>query len=79
MAPGSGLPTTADDLRAAAARITETKKRVNLAQGWTRALDTLPPRLLESNGEGPHIDPMWLARQAVSRRRALLTPRGLPP
>jgi aldehyde:ferredoxin oxidoreductase len=59
----TGLPTTPDDLQLAAARIGEVKKRFNLAQGWTRALDTLPPRLLQPNGDGPHIDPAWLERQ----------------
>ncbi len=59
----TGLPTTADGLHAAGARITETKKRFNLAQGWTRALDTLPPRLLAPNGDGSHIGPEWLERQ----------------
>jgi aldehyde:ferredoxin oxidoreductase len=61
----TGLPTTPDDLHAAAARIAEVKKRFNLAQGWTRPLDTLPPRLLQvhADGEGPHIDPLWLERQ----------------
>ena len=51
--------------RAAGARITEVKKRFNLAQGWTRALDTLPPRLLqvEIDGDGRHIEPDWLERQ----------------
>jgi aldehyde:ferredoxin oxidoreductase len=43
------------------------KKRFNLAQGWTRALDTLPPRLLDlqvpSDGDGANIDPVWLDRQ----------------
>jgi aldehyde:ferredoxin oxidoreductase len=61
----TGLPTTADDLHAAGTRIAEVKKRVNLAQGWTRALDTLPPRLLHSqNGpDVPPIDASWLERQ----------------
>jgi aldehyde:ferredoxin oxidoreductase len=59
----TGLPTTPDDLRAAGGRINEVKKRFNLAQGWTRALDSLPPRLLEGNDEEPGIDPVWLARQ----------------
>jgi aldehyde:ferredoxin oxidoreductase len=58
----TGLTTTADDLRAAGARINEVKKRFNLAQGWTRALDTLPPRLLLDDGD-PRIDPVWLERQ----------------
>jgi aldehyde:ferredoxin oxidoreductase len=59
----TGLPTTADDLWAAGARIAAVKKRFNLAQGWTRALDTLPPRLLAADGDGPFIDPDWLTRQ----------------
>jgi aldehyde:ferredoxin oxidoreductase len=59
----TGLPTTADDLRAAGAGINETKKRFNVAQGWERGLDTLPPRLLEPNGDGSHIAPEWLERQ----------------
>jgi aldehyde:ferredoxin oxidoreductase len=59
----TGLPT---DLRAAAARIAEIKKRFNLAQGWTRALDTLPPRLFANDGEGPSIDPAWLDRQITA-------------
>jgi aldehyde:ferredoxin oxidoreductase len=61
----TGLPTTADDLRAAGAQINETKKRFNVAQGWTRALDTLPPRLLESNS-GSNIAPDWLDRQIAA-------------
>jgi aldehyde:ferredoxin oxidoreductase len=59
----TGLPTTVDDLHAAGGRIAEVKKRFNLAQGWTRALDTLPPRLLQTDGKEPHIDPAWLDRQ----------------
>jgi aldehyde:ferredoxin oxidoreductase len=63
----TGLATSADDLHQAGARIGEVKKRFNLAQGWTRALDTLPPRLLQpsssSNGEEANIDPAWLQRQ----------------
>jgi aldehyde:ferredoxin oxidoreductase len=61
----TGLPTTADDLHAAGTRIAEVKKRVNLAHGWTRTLDALPPRLLhaEDGSDGPHIDPVWLERQ----------------
>lgn len=62
----TGLPTTADDLRAASARINQIKKRFNMAQGWTRALDTLPPRLLQAGGEQPPIDPGWLERQIAA-------------
>jgi aldehyde:ferredoxin oxidoreductase len=43
------------------------KKRFNLAQGWTRALDTLPPRLLDvtslADDDHSQIDPVWLERQ----------------
>jgi aldehyde:ferredoxin oxidoreductase len=59
----TGLPTAPDDLLAAAARINEIKKRFNLAQGWTRELDTLPPRFFEVDGERPHIDRATLERQ----------------
>src|SRR5829696_3623468 len=61
----TGLATTPDDLHQAGARIGEVKKRFNLAQGWTRALDTLPPRLLQSSSDGDesNIDPAWLKRQ----------------
>lgn len=59
----TGLPTTAENLRRAASHINQVKKQVNLAHGWTRADDTLPPRLLQDAGEGPPIDPAWLERQ----------------
>jgi aldehyde:ferredoxin oxidoreductase len=59
----TGLPTTPDDLQRAASHINQVKKQVNLAHGWTRADDTLPPRLLQDAGEGPPIDPAWLRRQ----------------
>jgi aldehyde:ferredoxin oxidoreductase len=59
----TGLPTTPDDLMLAAAHINEIKKSVNLAQGWTRDLDTLPSRLFEDDGEQPHIDRGTLERQ----------------
>jgi len=59
----TGLLTTADDLHAAGARINAVKKAFNLAQGWTRALDTLPPRVLQPDSDGAHIDPVWLNRQ----------------
>jgi aldehyde:ferredoxin oxidoreductase len=64
----TGLATTADDLHQAGARIGEVKKRFNLAQGWTRALDTLPPRLLQSQSDdnGSNIDPLWLERQIAA-------------
>lgn len=61
----TGLPTTPDALRAAGARINEVKKRFNLSQGWTRDLDTLPPRLLGDPGAG-QIAPGWLDEQITA-------------
>ncbi|MGH2560301.1 MAG: aldehyde ferredoxin oxidoreductase family protein [Thermomicrobiales bacterium] len=50
----TGFPTTADDLRRAGERITNLKKRFNIRQGWTRADDTLPPRVLDGDGPLTH-------------------------
>jgi len=47
----TGCATTSDDLRRAGARINNLKKRFNISQGWTRADDKLPPRLLAGNGD----------------------------
>ena len=51
----TGLETSADDLRAAGARIVAEKKLFNQRQGWTRADDTLPPRL---RADVPDLDAM---------------------
>jgi aldehyde:ferredoxin oxidoreductase len=52
----TGMETTGDDLRRAGTSITGVKKRFNERMGWTRALDTLPPRLLgEDDGAGPGV------------------------
>jgi len=48
----TGLPMTADRLRLAGTRINTVKKMFNIAQGWTRADDTLPPRLLAREAGG---------------------------
>jgi aldehyde:ferredoxin oxidoreductase len=53
----TGRATTADDLRASAARITNLKKLFNIGQGWTRADDTLPSRVMD--GDGP-LTAAWL-------------------
>ncbi|MFN8593282.1 MAG: aldehyde ferredoxin oxidoreductase family protein [Thermomicrobiales bacterium] len=62
----TGFDTTADDLRAAGARIIDVKKRFNLSQGWTRDLDTLPPRLLHGDGSDATIDADWLDGQIAA-------------
>lgn len=62
----TGLPTTADDLRAAGERITNTKKLFNLAQGWTRADDTLPPRVLTDGDEPTLLSAPWLDRMIAA-------------
>lgn len=43
----TGWPTTADDLTQAGERINNLKKLFNIREGWTRADDTLPPRVLD--------------------------------
>jgi aldehyde:ferredoxin oxidoreductase len=53
----TGRVTTADDLQASAARITNLKKLFNIRQGWTRADDTLPPRVMD--GKSP-LTSAWL-------------------
>jgi len=42
----TGLPMTADDLKQAGERISNLKKAFNIREGWTRADDALPPRVL---------------------------------
>jgi aldehyde:ferredoxin oxidoreductase len=42
----TGWNTTADEMRATAARIITTKKQFNIRTGWTPAEDTLPKRIL---------------------------------
>ena len=57
----TGRPTTADDLRRAGERITTVKKLFNLRQGWTRADDTLPPRVLGEGDDQPtSLSRPWL-------------------
>jgi aldehyde:ferredoxin oxidoreductase len=42
----TGWPMTAEDLRQAGERINNLKKLFNIREGWRRADDTLPPRVL---------------------------------
>ena len=61
----TGLATTADDLCAGRRAHRRRQKAVQPAQGWTRAVDTLPPRLLarpERRLRTVHR-PDWLTRQ----------------
>lgn len=48
----TGLSMTAEELRLAGERINTVKKLFNIRQGWTRADDTLPPRLLSGEAGG---------------------------
>ena len=43
----TGLDFSADDLRRVGERVTNLKKSFNIREGWTRADDWLPPRLLQ--------------------------------
>ncbi|CAA9518384.1 MAG: Tungsten-containing aldehyde:ferredoxin oxidoreductase [uncultured Thermomicrobiales bacterium] len=57
----TGSPTTADDLLRSGERITNLKKGFNIAQGWTRTDDTLPPRVLSATPEAPtDLSRPWL-------------------
>ena len=60
----TGLPTTATDLHQAGERINNLKKLFNIRQGWTRADDTLPPRVLsDADGIAPTaLSQPWLDR-----------------
>ena len=49
----TGEPFTADDLWRAGERIVTVKRRFNERQGWSRALDTLPERLLRPTADAP--------------------------
>jgi aldehyde:ferredoxin oxidoreductase len=48
----TGWDVTADELRATARRIVNTRKRYNIREGWTPAEDTLPRRFLSEAIEG---------------------------
>nr|MBA2277285.1 aldehyde:ferredoxin oxidoreductase [Chloroflexia bacterium] len=43
----TGVPLSGDDLRRTGERVNTLKKVFNSRQGWTRADDTLPPRILD--------------------------------
>ena len=49
----TGMSMSADDLRLAGERINNLKKLFNVREGWVRADDTLPPRILDEDlGDG---------------------------
>ena len=43
----TGIPMTADELRQVATRVCNLKKAFNIREGWTKADDWMPPRVLE--------------------------------
>jgi aldehyde:ferredoxin oxidoreductase len=63
----TGRPTSADDLRLAGERVTTIKRLFNIRQGWTRADDTLPDRLLEGDDalSRPQLDALIATYYAV--------------
>jgi aldehyde:ferredoxin oxidoreductase len=66
----TGWDVSADELRATSRRVVSARKCVNLREGWTRAEDTLPSRLLDGTRPGDltrssldaSIDAYYLAR-----------------
>ena len=53
LAAVTGWDVTANELREVAARVVNARKLVNIREGWTRAEDTLPARLLRDAPESP--------------------------
>ena len=65
----TGLEVDGRTLRAAAQRGWETKRRINLRQGWTPEDDVMPARLFEPIADGPLIG-KTLDREALAAARA---------
>jgi aldehyde:ferredoxin oxidoreductase len=68
----TGLPVSADDLRASARTLHHLKKLFNQRQGWSAQEDVLPERFLHvENGTGAAIDPatFYSARSHYYRQR----------
>ena len=85
LASVTGWDVTADELRATAARIVTTKKRFNVREGWTRAEDTLPPRILDEAVAGVDGTEVRLTKDGLDRMIAAYyrargwSEGGLPP
>ena len=47
-------------------RITNLKKLFNIREGWTRADDTLPPRVLSDEGTPTELSRPWLERMIAA-------------
>jgi aldehyde:ferredoxin oxidoreductase len=61
----TGMPLTADDVRAAARRIMVLKKLFNQREGWTMAEDTLPARFFETPLPGGVAKGVKLSREGL--------------
>jgi len=81
----TGHETSADDLRLVGERVSNLKKMFNIREGWTRADDWLPPRILEDElptgvAVGQRVTPEELTLMIDSYYRARgWTPDGLVP
>ena len=81
----TGRDVSADDLRLLGERVSNLKKAFNVREGWTRADDWLPPRILEDElptgvAAGQRVTPAELALMIDSYYRARgWTPDGLIP
>ena len=63
----TGWDVTPEELRVAGERINNLKKLFNLREGWSRADDSLPPRILnEELGDGP-VKGVRLSKQDLDR------------
>lgn len=83
LAAVTGWEVTPDELRAAAVRVVNARKCLNVREGWTRAEDTLPARLLEpptDPGPRPPLSPARLEAQVSAYYETRgWTPGGVVP
>lgn len=75
----TGWDVSADELRATTRRIVSARKCLNVREGWTRAEDTLPPRLLDSESPSGLTRPTLDAMIDAYYRERGWTPDGLVP
>jgi aldehyde:ferredoxin oxidoreductase len=61
----TGWPMCADDLKLAGERINNLKKLFNIREGWSRADDTLPPRVFQETLPTGVVAGVGLAREEL--------------
>ncbi len=73
----TGVPFDAEEMRSLGRRVVTAKKLLNVREGWTRAEDTLPPRILEEALVAPDGSQVRLTREGLDAMvRAYYRARG---